>query len=132
MNPIHRGKVEKGKLILDDPSRYLLRIASLEGKKVELTLKKSQSIRSLQQNKFYHGVVVKMIADHCGYVPDEMHEILKHKFLSDSFADEFGLVRVRSTAALSTDEFIQYTNRIIIWSAETLGLPIPDPSQVEF
>jgi 23S rRNA maturation-related 3'-5' exoribonuclease YhaM len=132
MNPIHRGKVEKGKLILEDPSRYLLRIASLEGKKVELSLKKSQSIRSLQQNKFYHGVVVKMIANHCGYIPDEMHEILKHKFLSDNIADEFGLVRVRSTAALSTDEFIQYTNRIVIWSAETLDLPIPDPSQVEF
>jgi hypothetical protein len=129
--PTFRGTVEKGKLLLQDPHRYLVWMAGLEGKKVELVLKKSSSVRSLQANSYYWAVVVKILADHCGYDSDEMHEILKHKFLSSAVPDEHGLIRVRSTAALNVDEFIQYTNRIVIWAAQDLQVYIPDPSQVE-
>lgn len=132
MQPIFRGRVEKGKLLLDDPSRYLLRIAALEGKKVELTLRKSQSTRSTQANKYYWGVVVKLIAAHCGYDPDEMHEALKYKFLSDKSLDANGLVKIGSSAALSVDEFITYTNRIVMWAAQHLQVYIPDPNQVDY
>jgi hypothetical protein len=130
MQPIFRGKVEKGKLLLDDPSRYLVRIASLEGKKIELTLKKSQETRSLQSNRYYWGVVVKVLADHCGYDSDEMHEALKFKFLSDKCMDDKGLVRIGSTASLTVDEFIQYTNKVVMWAAQDLQVYIPDPTQV--
>lgn len=132
MNPIFRGRVEKGKLILDDPSGYLVKVASLEGKKVELTLKKSQSIRSTRANRYYWGVVIKVIADHCGYMPEELHEALKFKFLSDKCMDDKGLVKIGSTASLSTDEFIQYTNKVVMWAAQDLQVYIPDPTQVEY
>jgi hypothetical protein len=131
-SPIHRGKVEKGKLILEDPSRYLLRIASLEGKRVELSLKKYRENRSDNQNRYYWAVVVELLANHCGYAPEEMHEALKIKFLSSQPRDEHGLVKIGSTARLNTDEFIQYTNKIVIWAATELQVFIPDPSQVEF
>jgi hypothetical protein len=132
MNPIFRGRIEKGKLLLDDPSRYLVQLSKLEGKKIELTLKKSQSTRSTQSNRYYWGVVVKILADHCGYDSDELHEALKFKFLSEKIMDDKGLVKIGSTARLNTDEFIQYTNKVVIWAATTLQVFIPDPSQVEF
>lgn len=130
MQPLFRGKVEKGKLILEDPEKYLLRIASLEGKRIELSIKKYRENRSDRQNRYYWGVVIKLLASHCGYTSDEMHEVLKHKFLSGA-TDKFGLVLVRSTAALDTDEFVQYTNQIVIWAAG-FGVYIPDPTQVEY
>lgn len=132
MNPLFRGKVEKGKLMLDDPSRYLVRLSSLEGKRIELTVRKQRETRSDNQNRYYWGVIIAILSEHCGYTTDEMHDALKFKFLSDRNADDKGLVKMRSTAKLSTDEFIQYTNQIVMWAAQEMNVYIPDQSQAEF
>lgn len=124
------GTVDKGKLLLDDPQRYLVHLAGFEGRRVELVLRKRQSKRTDRQNRYYWGVIVEILGNHCGYEPEEMHEALKVKFLG-AHPDERGLVRVGSTAKLSTDEFIRYTNAVVRWAAENLSVYIPDPSQVE-
>jgi hypothetical protein len=131
MTPTFRGVVEKGKLHLNEPERYLVWLSTLEGKKVELTVRKSQSLRSLQSNRYYWGVIIEILANHCGYDRDEMHEALKFKFLSDKRMDEKGLVKIGSTAALNTDEFINYTNRVVMWAATDLQVFIPAPGDIE-
>jgi len=130
MNLIFRGSIKKGKLILDDPAKYLVHLASFEDKRIELVLRKKQSQRSINQNNYYWGVVVRILADFCGYTDDEMHQALKIEFLSTKIADDKGLMRVGSTAKLNTDEFVQYTNNIVRWAAETYGVFIPDPHEV--
>jgi len=130
--PIFAGQIEKGKLVLENPQRYLVHLSKFEGKKVELVLRKRRSKRSDGQNRYYWAVVIEILADHCGYDPEEMHEALKLKFLSDRCVDENGLVKIRSTAALNTDEFIQYTNRVVRFAAQDLGVYIPDPNQFEY
>ncbi len=74
-----------------------------------------------------------MIADFCGYETTEAcHEALKAKFLGEEI-DQYGLKHVKSTTGLDTTEFIEaYTEPIKRWAAEFLGLPIPDPNQVEW
>ena len=131
MIPIFYGTINKGKLILEAPQRYLVHLSGLEGKRVELILRKRKSQRSLQQNKYYWGVVVEILASHCGYDPDEMHEALKVKFLSEGQDEKTGLIKVRSTTKMTTDEFIKYTDKVIRWAAQDLGVFIPDPNQVE-
>jgi hypothetical protein len=130
--PVFTGIIDKGKLILDQPQRYLVHLANHEGKKVELVLRKRRTKRSDSQNRYYWGVCVEILANHCGYEPEELHEALKVKFLSDRQEDENGLMRVRSTAKLTTDEFIAYTNRVVRWAAESLGVYIPSPNEVEY
>jgi hypothetical protein len=130
MNPIFRGRVEKGILRLA-PGFYAY-LGSLEGLEVEVVVRKKRSKRSDQQNRYYWGVVVKMIADHCGYTPEEMHEALKFKVLGSESPDDHGLVKIRSTAALSTDEFSQYVNKVVQFAAMSLGVFIPDPSMVDY
>lgn len=130
--PIFHGHIDKGRLILDHPDRYLVHMTKFEGRRVELILRKKRSKRSDQQNKHYWGVIVEILADYCGYDPEEMHEALKIKFLSNHQEDGRGLMRVGSTARLTTDEFIAYTNRIVRWAAEDLHIYIPDPGQVEY
>lgn len=129
VTPVFRGKVNGGALQVDE--RFFDYLKGLEGKDVEVVVRKKRSVRSVQQNRYYFGVVVQTLADHCGYTPEEMHEALKEKFLG-SERDERGLIRIGSSAALSTDEFIQYTNRIVIWAAQDLGCYIPDPMAAEY
>jgi hypothetical protein len=118
--PIFRGKVVKGKISLDLRERFKTYLCSLEGKRVELILRERQSGRSDDQNRYYHGVVVKMLSDHTGYSPEEMHDTLKERF------------RVKTTTKLSVAEFQDYIARIVRWAADDLELPIPDPDQVDY
>lgn len=132
MNPVFPGRVEKGRLIRDDPVKYLLQLNKLEGCRVDESLKRRRETRSDNQNRYYWGVIIEILSEHCGYTKDEMHDALKYKFLSDRCPDEKGLVKIKSTAKLKTDEFIQYTNQIVIWAAEEMNVFIPDPSQMDY
>ena len=96
-----------------------------EDKRLEITIKKYAQKRSNQQRKFYWAVVVKMIADHCGMTPQEAHDALKWMFLKEQ--GEY-MVTVKSTAKLTTKEFIDYIEQCNIWAAEFLGLVLPDPA----
>ena len=125
--PIHQGFIDKGQLKCD--VSFYKYLNSLEGQNVTVRVEKKKKQRSLSQNKWYWGVCVEILADFCGYSADEMHESLKEKFLG-SERDKNGLVKIRSTAALSTDEFVDYTNRVVIWAATSLSVYIPGPGEV--
>jgi hypothetical protein len=112
--------VKDGKLVMDNVARFFAHVKSLEGKRCDLTIKIHREKRSDQQNRY----------DHCGYDREEMHEALKEKFLAGA-PDENGLRKIASTARLDTDEFIKYTNKIVMWAAQVLGVYIPDPGQVD-
>ena len=130
--PVFTGTVDKGKLILDQPQKYLVQIAALNGKRVELVLRKKRNPRTLRQNAYYHGVVLEILSEHFGYDHDEMHDALKYQFLrfrSDKSPD---LISVKSTTKLSTEEFNDYVNRIVRFAADKYGIFIPDPHQVEY
>lgn len=138
--PIFTGKINYystyqglpvGTFVPDSQQAYENYLSSLKDKRVEVIIRKERSERSLNQNSYYWGVVVQLIADHTGYEPEEAHEALKVKFLSDPKADKHGLLRIRSTTKLSTVEFNDYLNRVVRWAAQELGVYIPDPSHVE-
>jgi hypothetical protein len=131
MNPIHSGKVEKGKLILNNPNRYLVHLVGFEGKDVELVLRKKKSQRSLNQNAWYFGVIIEVLREHLGYDKDEIHEALKNKFASKT-DERTGLVIVESTARMDTKRFGEYCEQIQRWAAEFLQVYIPDPNQVDY
>lgn len=127
--PIFRGKVEKGRIVLDNKDRFRPYLALHEGKRIELVLRERRAERSDQQNRYYHGVVVSLLAEHTGYTAEEMHENLKRMFLGHT--DEHGLMRVGSTAKLKTQEFQDYIAKIVRWAAIDLSLVIPDPRSVD-
>ncbi len=129
MNPILRGKVAQGKLILDQPSRYLVRLSQLEGKRIELVIRKEKSQRSLNQNSYMWGVVYEIISQHTGYTPEEVHEIMKFKFLK---TEKAGMEYVRSTASLNTAEMGIYLENIRRWAAVELGCFIPLPNEIDY
>jgi hypothetical protein len=126
------GVVKQGRIKFDSPEKYLVYLAGLEGKRIELTLHKERNSRSNQQNKFYWGIVIEILGEHFGYTPEEMHEELKRKFnpVHSKIDPEasFG----GSTTKLSTVEFIDYIDRITRWAASEYQIYIPDPNEVEY
>jgi hypothetical protein len=132
MNPVHRGKVEQGKKIYDNPSRYLVQLSKLEGKRFEEVIRKEKSKRSLGQNSYYWGVVVEILRDRFGYEEDEAKEVhigLKLLFLRTHKGE--ALESVRSTTKLNTAEFEDYLEKIRRWASKEHGIYIPLPNEVE-
>jgi hypothetical protein len=130
--PVFLGSVDRGRLVLDDPSRFHAHLRGLDKKRVEVVVRRQRRIRSLDQNRYYWGVVVKMLADGFGYEPEEMHEALKFQFLRVPSAEGRPLETVRSTASLSTVEFMDYIAAVQRWAAAEYCICIPDPGQVDF
>ena len=122
------GEVIDGKLVLRNESTFKEQLRTIKGR-VDVIVEKARSRRSLNQNAYYWGVVVKLVSDYTGYEPDEMHEVLKAQFN----AGEFGEIRYgKSTAKLSTLDFEAYMEQIRRWAAQTLGVVIPEPGQQEW
>lgn len=123
--PIFTGIVEKGRLTLDDKVSFMAHLLSLKGP-VQLTIEKRKKHRSIEQNAYYWGVVVRILADDIGYNDEEMHEALKWKFLRK----DGKIPTVRSTASMNTLEFEKYLEDIRVWASTEMGITIPLPKKI--
>ena len=126
INKIHRGKVVKGKFIQSDPTSFRLEFAKREGKAVEVIVQNPKKHRSGEQNSYYWGVVIDIISGATGFTPQEAHDAVRYKFLTDMTGE---LPRVKSTTELSTVEFMEYIAEIQRFGAEYLDVYIPDPNE---
>jgi len=132
----HYGTVSKtGILNLANRKRLQDDLTRFADCSVEITIKKKNR-RSGNQNRYYHGVVVKEIEIRMKELgndvnPEVVHEFLKDRFLQTPLIGEGGEVigsLPGSTAKLNKDEFGAYIDKIILFAAETLGITIPLPS----
>jgi hypothetical protein len=126
--PIWTGRIQDGKIRLEQREAFAALLRRLEGCQVKLWMTKLNRPRSLSQNAYYWGVVVALLAEHCGYEPEEMHEALKERFLRDREHEMHGLQKTRSTASLSTAEMCEYIEACCRLGAE-LGVVIPEPGE---
>jgi len=142
------GRIKKGKLLLEDEEAFQKNLALMEGKEVILSIRELQKERSRQEEKYYHGVVVEMIADTMSIQHDEAHDFLRSLFLKteESCILQDGTVlryeRIRSTTELDDKEYREYWNKCVNWAAlptedglninSGLGLIIPLPHEVDY
>lgn len=123
---------EDGRLLMRPDQRriYELAIGAHAGHEVSLTVARWRDQRSSPQNRYYHGVVVAMLAEFCGYDRDDMHEALAMKFLRIEDCPVTGVPRRRRTPDCDTKDFADYVDACVRLAAES-GVVIPDPNQVE-
>ncbi|MEA2036722.1 MAG: hypothetical protein U9O94_04400, partial [Nanoarchaeota archaeon] len=81
-----------------------------------------------KENAYYWGVVVKLIGEHLGYLPNEVHDALKWKFLR---REGLKLDKSLSTTVLDTIDFEEYLSNIRQWAGQDLEMIIPLPNEVE-
>jgi hypothetical protein len=132
-----RARINNGKLSNSTSAQIKEYINSLEGKEIEITLKRARSKRSDRQNRYYFGCVVVIVRNalkDLGHelTSEECHEWLKIKFNSVSLANDTGEFIGSiggSTTAMSKTEFGEYIERIARWCAEMLSVVIPEPNE---
>lgn len=127
-SPLFSGIVKQGRLVLDQPQKFLVCLAGLEGRRVEVAVRRRHSQRSQNQNAAYWGILIEILSNHTGYDKDTMHEALKAKFAS-RIDPATGLSIIESTAAMDTVRFMKYYRDIQQWAAEFLHVYIPDPGE---
>lgn len=101
---------------------------------VTITVEKKHAIRSLEANRYYFGVCLRLLSDHTGYTVDELHEWAKARFLPKHVAilDDNGtvvddLVIGGTTTRLNRVQFYEFVEALRQFAAEKLDISIPDP-----
>lgn len=101
-----------------------------------VSVKKQRNTRSNMQNSYYWKCIVQGLAEELGYFPNEMHDALRARFLSEyemiSINDnQIAINKIGSTTALNTKSFEEYTEKIRIWALTDLGIRLMLPNEYE-
>ena len=108
MDPVWTGYISRSKYDtpfyeLDKMDEFFLYLGRWKpGDRIELIIRKENSVSSPAQNKYYWGVIIKLIAEYTGHDPDEIHSIMKWKFLKQK--DDMNIEYVPSVSNLSTEQ----------------------------
>ena len=96
-----------------------------------IEIKQNLDSRSTKQNRLYWQWIKVMTET--GYTKDEMHSILRDKFLGyDEVTTKTNVIRVlRSTTDLKVGEFKDYLEQIDIFASE-YGIVLPRPEDLYF
>lgn len=100
------------------------KIVKLNGKYAILELKNFYKKRSDNQNQYYWGVVLDMISEDTGNDPEDLHATFKSMFLVDRSGK---IPVVGSTAKLTTVQFNEYIDKVVLFASQELNLEIPEP-----
>ena len=109
---IQKGENGKKSLVVKSPRWYQFQINKFKiGQEVSLVIHSRKAKRTEQQNRYYWGAYLPLIAEETGEKDlDRLHELFKGKFLTEGIVDVLGeKVRIkRSTTDMNVGEFCQY------------------------
>lgn len=113
-------------------SKFRREVARLfSGQSIEIIIHQKRKHRSVQQNRYY-WLVASILSDRTGFTKDEIHAILKSKFLkAEKVNENTGAVYdyVKSTTELSTMEYEEYLDSVRQFAAQELDIQIPMPNE---
>lgn len=95
-----------------------------DGQYLVIDIEKRKRLRSNQQNAMYWAYVIPAISSETGHTHEELHFFFKRKFLPKQYI-KIGNTRILaepSTTKLTTKEFMDYVEQIMVWSAQELGM----------
>ena len=123
------GKVEKGKLVLNNERKFKDSLHLFEGNEIEIRIRIRSNNRSREQNSLYWQWI-NILSKETGITKEEMHELIKYKFLARNIVNDNGVEEVilKSTTTLTVKEFNQLMNDVLFWSNDTLGINLPSNS----
>lgn len=129
------GEFDAGaKFIPADPARWVDVRRKLAGKRVEVVLRKPKSKRSLDQNAWWWGIAVPMIADELGYDKHE-HDAVHYALVSKCFGvkqdPKLGEVPNVRSSKLTVQQFAELMEWSVRWAAEYCGVVLPLPGEAE-
>ena len=120
------GTVKNGKLILNNERRFNDNFNIFEGEEIEIRIKVRTNNRSNEQNSLYWKWI-NIMSEETGFTKEEMHELIKYKFLKRTSINNNGVeeVKLKSTTTLTVKEFTKLMDDILYWSNNTLNINLP-------
>jgi len=116
----------------NDKKRLFGVLKKLKGKH-SISIEKFRDGRSGNQNRYYWGIIVNGLASEFGYFRDEIHQLLRQKFLGytrqnpiSGKTEQF----VRSTTDLNTEEMEEYLESIRVWALSEFSVYLPLPNEI--
>lgn len=129
------GHITSGKLHLHSRQHFIEELRQLDGCDVEVIVKRSRT-RSSQQNRYYWGAVIPVVAaglQELGVrmTAEQTHDLLKYKFCKTEIVTNDGdiLTTLGSTTQMDTAEFNIFVEQVQQWAAEYLRVVIPEPNE---
>jgi hypothetical protein len=131
--PTFPGLMRSGRYVPFNPDRTrdYMATAFKEGQPVQMAIWAEGQVRSLPQNSYYWGVVIKILGLHLGYDPKDpfdrnsLHDALRGLFLMDYTKP---LPAPKSTTELTTIEFSEYLENVWRFASTEHNCFIPDPN----
>lgn len=134
---VHPGRVTSAGDLIFNAETLAAKLRRVKPCDVSLVLERLGATRSLRANRAWWGVTMKALSEHTGYTPEECHELVKVKFLTQKLlvahqrtgevVEEITIGT--STRRLDSQQFTDLMDRVQRWAAEELGIVIPDPDQ---
>lgn len=121
------GKIQKGKIIFNDKAEFIDSIAKMEdGIKIVIEVREAKDVRTNSQNRLWWSWM-KLIGDEIGYGKQEIHDILKYKFLlREEMIDGEMHQNLKSTTTLTKKEFKKLTQDVFYWANDTFNINLPN------
>jgi len=141
MKFIAYGIIQKDEMKLKNPDRFkkfltALRFKAKDETPIKLTIERDIKRRTQgadhepsNQNGYYWSVVIPILSEHFGYLPDEVHLALKFKFLRNGGSEN--LPKFRSTSSINKHEWEDLMEKIRIWALSDFDIKIPLPNEVK-
>jgi len=147
-----KGRVENYKLIYDNPEEIGLILESLEGKRVDIIIKRETKHRSNNQNRYYWGVIIPnyqlgfqkhciellssdlsrevtdFILSNMYVIPEQAHEALKNEYAQEIY-NETNIKKQVSSSQMSSLEFENYTEYCRKFIGEKFGIDVELPNE---
>lgn len=135
--PKFAGKVVNGQIVLDEPKQFKVYLCGFKHEApIEVIVRKPSKKRSLNQNDYYWGVVVKILCEFTGNTLKDQHMDLRWRFLCRM--DQKGRLYPESTTELSTVEYEEYLENIRRWASDPddtesphCYIPLPNEAHTE-
>jgi hypothetical protein len=126
------GRIVGGKLKIEGRVVFEQTMARFEDGPVTVRITVGKKTRSLQQNRYWHGIVVPLFAEHCGYGHAEMKDALALELIPHEVVNlKTGEISRAPghTSQLTVDQFNELIVRAQALGA-TMGIYVPDPNEV--
>lgn len=101
-------------------------LRTLSGEQI-IKIKRRVKGRSIQENRYYFGVLLSYIADETGLDPIFLHEYYKYKFIPMVKFDDVSRL---STADMTHEQLWDYMKLIADDVKKVFGFSVPDPDGV--
>lgn len=134
-----RAKQSNGVFSISNREFFDRYLKTLDDGNYSITIEKAKKKRSLNQNRYYFGVVLPILLFNFREIGfnelqniEQVHDILKVKFLVEKISNDNGefLERIKSTTELSTVQFMDYIAEVQMWASQEFNIIIPDPNEV--